>query len=254
MKTWSRKYLWIGFVILIGIAGFYVISGIQPKYSSLNPEIKLVRQFTAVTNPTLAEILERSVVFIPAGNFIRGSDAGKYNEGPLQTVYLDAFEMDRFEVTNIQYSRFMMAADNKPPPNWVDGAYPYGQADYPVLERVKLILKRNTPCCYFAMTMVWESHLFVVVTLHLPGREFVPAQEFDLWSRNRRIEMDLCEVFAGNSPARNDGLIGGQNSEVKANIPHPATGKAQSCKRCGKKHIYKPHAQEFEPGKRQKRQ
>lgn len=133
MKTWNCKYLWISFALLIGITGFFVIIGIQPKSSLLDPEIKLVRKFAVVNDPALVEMLERSVVFIPAGNFIRGNDAGNYNEGPLQTVYLDAFEIDRFEVTNIQYSRFLLATDNKPPPYWTGGAYPSGQADNPVV-------------------------------------------------------------------------------------------------------------------------
>jgi iron(II)-dependent oxidoreductase len=73
------------------------------------------------------------VVSIPAGEFVRGSDMGYSNEGPQQLVYLDAFEIDQYEITNIQYSRFLLATGNKAPSYWIDGEYPDGQADYPVV-------------------------------------------------------------------------------------------------------------------------
>jgi serine/threonine-protein kinase len=41
------------------------------------------------------------MVYVPAGEFIMGSDEG--DEQPVHTVYLDAFYMDRTEVTNAQY-------------------------------------------------------------------------------------------------------------------------------------------------------
>lgn len=49
------------------------------------------------------------MVFVPAGDFLMGSsDADKdaqSNEKPQHTVYLDAFWMDKFEVTNAQYKK-----------------------------------------------------------------------------------------------------------------------------------------------------
>ncbi|NOH01375.1 MAG: SUMF1/EgtB/PvdO family nonheme iron enzyme [Chloroflexi bacterium] len=48
-------------------------------------------------------------------------------------MYLDAFEIDRYEVTNIQYSRFLAATGRDVPFHWRGGAFPRGQADYPVV-------------------------------------------------------------------------------------------------------------------------
>jgi len=54
-----------------------------------------------------------SLVCVPAGNFLMGStdqdvDAA-YDEKPQHTVYLDAFWLDRTEVTNEQFARFVAA-------------------------------------------------------------------------------------------------------------------------------------------------
>ena len=44
-----------------------------------------------------------SMVLIPAGEFPMGSDAGEFDEAPPHRVYLDAFYIDKYEVTNAQY-------------------------------------------------------------------------------------------------------------------------------------------------------
>ena len=58
----------------------------------------------------LVEVLDASMVAIPAGEFVRGSNTGRWDEKPEGAVYLDAFEIDRYEVTNIQYQRFLQAS------------------------------------------------------------------------------------------------------------------------------------------------
>jgi hypothetical protein len=61
-----------------------------------------------------------------------GSNTGRADERPQHTVYLDAFELDRYEVTNAQYRRFLQVSGRRPPPYWA-GDTPGGQADYPVV-------------------------------------------------------------------------------------------------------------------------
>ena len=45
------------------------------------------------------------MVLIPAGEFQMGSNDGDENEKPVHTVYLDAFYLDKYEVTLDQYKR-----------------------------------------------------------------------------------------------------------------------------------------------------
>jgi formylglycine-generating enzyme len=52
---------------------------------------------------------------IPAGDFQMGSNDGNDDEKPIHTVYIDAFYMDNYEVTNAQYKKFMDATGHKEP-------------------------------------------------------------------------------------------------------------------------------------------
>lgn len=54
---------------------------------------------------------------IPAGAFSMGSNDGESNEKPVHTVYLDAFYMDKYEVTVGQYKQFIKATGHRAP-NW----------------------------------------------------------------------------------------------------------------------------------------
>jgi len=57
----------------------------------------------------VAEIM----VLIPAGPFLRGTDKGGFDEQPPRTIYLDAFMIDKYEVTNSQYSAFVGATGHR---------------------------------------------------------------------------------------------------------------------------------------------
>ena len=87
------------------------------------------------------------MVLIPAGQFQMGSDnaAADDDEQPVHTVYLDAFYMDVYEVTNAQFKAFVDAnpqwQKNKIDARFHDGDYlrdwdgndyPAGKADHPV--------------------------------------------------------------------------------------------------------------------------
>ncbi|ALP51664.1 hypothetical protein Tel_00085 [Candidatus Tenderia electrophaga] len=78
------------------------------------------------------------MVQVPAGEFIMGSDAvdteGKQaefgfrepmylDEHPRHRVRLDAFYIDRYEVSNGEYKRFVLATGIDPPPPWVQDGY-----------------------------------------------------------------------------------------------------------------------------------
>lgn len=53
------------------------------------------------------------MVYIPAGEFIMGSGEGEDNEAPVHTVYLDAFYIDKYEVTNAQFKEFSEETGHK---------------------------------------------------------------------------------------------------------------------------------------------
>jgi len=49
---------------------------------------------------------EREMILIPEGVFTRGSDAGGFDEKSEQEIYLDAFYVDKYEVTVKAYNVF----------------------------------------------------------------------------------------------------------------------------------------------------
>jgi len=60
------------------------------------------------------------MVYVPAGEFIMGDDQGPDDCRPAHRVYVDAFLIDKYEVTNRQYRRFMEATGYGPPGGFYD--------------------------------------------------------------------------------------------------------------------------------------
>ncbi len=88
-----------------------------------------------------------NMILIPAGTAIIGSDQKEIDrllrqehvsrdmvldEQPRKTVSLSAFYLDRYEVTNADYKKFVEATRYQPPLNWQDGMYPPGAERHPV--------------------------------------------------------------------------------------------------------------------------
>lgn len=67
-----------------------------------------------------SEWLEPRSVFIPEGWFFMGSETGQDNEKPVHRVWVDAFYLAAWQVTNQQYDLFLRATLSSPPPYWND--------------------------------------------------------------------------------------------------------------------------------------
>ena len=85
------------------------------------------------------------MVFIRAGEFQMGSNTNA-NEKPVHTVYVDAFYIDRYEVTNKEYKMFLLANpqwqkgnierrfhDGNYLKDWTRNSFPAGKDDHPVV-------------------------------------------------------------------------------------------------------------------------
>lgn len=81
----------------------------------------------------IAARLDADMVAIPPGVFLNGSNDFRMDERPQHQVYLDGFSIDRFEVTNVQYARFLEANDHPAPGYWRGVRYPPGHAEMPVV-------------------------------------------------------------------------------------------------------------------------
>ena len=78
------------------------------------------------------------MVLVPAGSFLMGSDprrdpAAGPQEQPQRQVYLGAFEIDRYEVTNAHYLLFVLATGAPWPPYWKADPFTEKMARHPVI-------------------------------------------------------------------------------------------------------------------------
>jgi formylglycine-generating enzyme required for sulfatase activity len=80
------------------------------------------------------------MVNIPAGTFLMGSDKkvdrnAYLPEFPQRKVYLDAYEIDKFEVTTVQFLKFVLATNRSPLIDWQyeGGNFQETMASHPVM-------------------------------------------------------------------------------------------------------------------------
>jgi formylglycine-generating enzyme required for sulfatase activity len=133
----KRKILFLAFCFLLLALGFIFIK--DAPYTAKSPEID-------------------GMVYIPEGEFKMGSK-GKLEHGydggdgrvgldvgvdeiPVHSVMVKGFYIDRYEVANAQYKRFIDETKRKfpvdsvapdAPYNWRDGNYPSGEGNHPVV-------------------------------------------------------------------------------------------------------------------------
>ncbi len=79
-----------------------------------------------------------TMMYVPASNFIMGSDNGRKDEKPAHSVYLDSYWIDRTEITNAQYFKCADLGVCPPPTNQASASRNkyYGNPeydDYPVI-------------------------------------------------------------------------------------------------------------------------
>jgi formylglycine-generating enzyme len=72
----------------------------------------------------------RSVTLVVDSINVRARDA--YDDVPANNIYLDAFYIDKYEVTSADYAKFLAAKGGKAPWHWPQGNIPKGEEKFPV--------------------------------------------------------------------------------------------------------------------------
>jgi len=78
-------------------------------------------------------VVPADMIAIPGGEFMMGREDGNDYEKPVHQVNVGSFLIDKFEVTNEQYSQFVRQTRHQPPSHWPKGQYQIGKATLPVV-------------------------------------------------------------------------------------------------------------------------
>lgn len=73
------------------------------------------------------------MVLVDAGKFTMGSNSRLPDEGPEHQVKLGKFWIDKFEVTNYQYKKFIDATGRRSPQHFENRTFPENKIDHPVV-------------------------------------------------------------------------------------------------------------------------
>ena len=66
----------------------------------------------------MSEFTEPQVLLIPEGDFLMGSENGAANEAPIHRVWVNAFAITKYPVTNREYAIFLKMTGHSPPTFW----------------------------------------------------------------------------------------------------------------------------------------
>jgi iron(II)-dependent oxidoreductase len=121
------------------LQGPQMIDLLETALTDTYPNVRgLAREMLArLETPQGQDVLQKhppaDMVLIPAGDFVMGSDRGG-DESPAREVYLDAYYIDRYPVTNAEYAKFVQETGHPPPEHWArqGGTYLPGRDNHPV--------------------------------------------------------------------------------------------------------------------------
>jgi formylglycine-generating enzyme required for sulfatase activity len=75
----------------------------------------------------------RIMVLVKGGKFLLGANDGERDEYPEQLIDLNDFYIDKYEVSNRDYMKFVEETNHSVPLSWNESSYKKGEEDMPVL-------------------------------------------------------------------------------------------------------------------------
>jgi formylglycine-generating enzyme required for sulfatase activity len=125
-------------LLVIGAAAYavwwYVLGrpDAPPQPNPASPPV--AEQPAAPSTPAApsAPVAPEGMVLVEGGTYVIGRDDSDEIESPEHTIQLAPFYIDRTEVSNAEYKKFIDATSYNPPSNWVNRTYPEGRGAYPV--------------------------------------------------------------------------------------------------------------------------
>lgn len=106
---------------------------VQHEYGAEQAQSYTVEEANALLSPEQWREID-TMITIPAGQFIMGVDDARADpqDRPQHKVSLNAYQIDKYPITNAQYARFVAASGYRPPLYWSKGKIPAGLELHPV--------------------------------------------------------------------------------------------------------------------------
>lgn len=128
----------IGLLILsgIGVGGAYMLGfiGKPPANTTSNVNTSNTPNTNVAVTPTPVVVQAKNdMVKITGGKFTMGRGDGPPTEQPAHEVTVKDFWMDKTEVTNAEYAKFVEDTGYKAPANWANGQPVIGEEMFPVV-------------------------------------------------------------------------------------------------------------------------
>ncbi|HEX8176123.1 MAG TPA: SUMF1/EgtB/PvdO family nonheme iron enzyme [Pyrinomonadaceae bacterium] len=122
----------IGVVLLVGGGGgIYMLTRSKPAETPQTPSNP--NQKPGENNkPESNAPIKPDLVSLPGGSFQMGRSDGAEQEGPVHSVTVGAFSIDRTEVTNAEYAQFVAETGHTAPSHFRGGKPAGGQEQWPV--------------------------------------------------------------------------------------------------------------------------
>ena len=114
---------WFGISILFGVVGLIAAVGLpdknsQDKLGQIYGQLKILNNLFLLSEQGTESAQHQEIVwekdgsamiYVPAGNFLMGSPEGEGSgeERPQHKVHIDEYYIDKYEVTNEQYAKFL---------------------------------------------------------------------------------------------------------------------------------------------------
>jgi formylglycine-generating enzyme required for sulfatase activity len=137
------------------------------------------------------------MVRIPAGDFLMGTNERFSDEGPQFTVHLDSYDIDRYEVTNLQYKRFIDATHRRAPQHFTGRDFPAGKADHPVT--FVTWYDARDYCAWAGKRLPSEAE-WEKAARGAEGRIFPWGDEFDIRKANTPVRWGRIGVEGDTTP------------------------------------------------------
>lgn len=137
------------------------------------------------------------MVLIPAGPFIRGTDERLPDEGPRHSIDLKAFYIDMYEVTNLQYKRFINETGRRSPDHFRNRTFPPGKADHPV---TFVTWDDAEAYCAWAGKRLPDDKEWEKAARGTDGRQFPWGEEFDVKRANTPVRWQAAGQAGDTTP------------------------------------------------------